>query len=94
MDKYKTIIITGTSSGIGFTLAEYFGKQGHHVYGLSRKFVESPHFTSIPTDITQKEQINSAIKQKQINQAKINLNKLFLKKIELMSLLIMREWVW
>ena len=43
MDTHKTIIITGTSSGIGFTLAEYFGKQGHHVYGLSRKFVESPH---------------------------------------------------
>ena len=63
MDTHKTIIITGTSSGIGFTLAEYFGKKGHHVYGLSRKFVESPHFTSIPTDITQKEQINSAIKQ-------------------------------
>ena len=63
MNTHKTIIITGTSSGIGFTLAEYFGKKGHHVYGLSRKFVESPHFTSIPTDITKKEQINSAIKQ-------------------------------
>ena len=63
MDTHKTIIITGTSSGIGFTLAEYFGKKGHYVYGLSRKFVESPHFTSIPTDITQKEQINSAIEQ-------------------------------
>ncbi|RZJ41808.1 MAG: short-chain dehydrogenase/reductase, partial [Chryseobacterium sp.] len=29
----KTIIITGTSSGIGFALAEYFGKKGNKVYG-------------------------------------------------------------
>ena len=36
-----TIIITGTSTGIGFALAEYFGKKGHKVFGLSRKNVES-----------------------------------------------------
>ncbi|MGZ5193773.1 MAG: short-chain dehydrogenase/reductase, partial [Kaistella sp.] len=47
-----TIIITGTSSGIGFTLAEFFGKKGHRVFGLSRKNVESQYFTTIPTDIT------------------------------------------
>lgn len=57
----KTIIITGTSSGIGFTLAEYFGKKGHQVYGLSRKTVQSDYFTSIPTDITEVEQIKNAI---------------------------------
>ena len=47
MSQHKTIIITGTSSGVGFSLAEYFGKQGHRVYGLSRKKVESEFFTSI-----------------------------------------------
>ena len=73
MDTHKTIIITGTSSGIGFTLAEYFGKKGHYVYGLSRKFVESPHFTSIPTDITQKEQINSAIEQIILKENRIDI---------------------
>lgn len=57
----KTIIITGTSSGIGFTLAEYFGKKGHQVYGLSRKTVQSDYFTSIPTDITEVEQIKNAV---------------------------------
>lgn len=57
----KTIIITGTSSGIGFTLAEYFGKKGHQVYGLSRKTVQSDYFTSIPTDITEVEQIKKAV---------------------------------
>lgn len=57
----KTIIITGTSSGIGFVLAEYFGKKGHRVYGLSRKRTESPHFTSIPTDITDNDAVQDAI---------------------------------
>lgn len=57
----KTIIITGTSSGIGFVLAEYFGKKGHRVYGLSRKRTESPHFRSIPTDITDNNAVQNAI---------------------------------
>lgn len=59
----KTIIITGTSSGIGFALAEYFGKKGNKVYGLSRKSVSSDFFVSIPTDITEKDQIDNAISE-------------------------------
>ena len=55
------IIITGTSTGIGFSLAEFFGKQGHQVYGLSRKNIQNPYFTTIPTDITELEQIQTAI---------------------------------
>ena len=58
-----TIIITGTSAGIGFALAEYFGKKGHHVFGLSRKNVESEFFTSIPTDITDHLQVEKAISE-------------------------------
>lgn len=56
-----TIIITGTSAGIGFTLAEYFGKKGHTVFGLSRKMVESDHFKTIATDITHNAQVQRAI---------------------------------
>jgi short-subunit dehydrogenase len=56
-----TIIITGTSAGIGFTLAEYFGKKGHQVFGLSRKSVESKYFKTIPTDITDNTQVQNAI---------------------------------
>ena len=58
-----TIIITGTSTGIGFALAEYFGKNGHKVFGLSRKNVESQYFTTIPTDITDNEQVQVAISE-------------------------------
>ena len=56
-----TIIITGTSSGIGFALAEFFGKKGHHVYGLSRKIVENPYFKTIPTDITNRLEIENSV---------------------------------
>ncbi|MGZ5273160.1 MAG: SDR family oxidoreductase [Kaistella sp.] len=56
-----TIIITGTSTGIGFALAELFGKKGHRVFGLSRKNVESQYFTTIPTDITDNLQIQQAV---------------------------------
>lgn len=59
----KTIIITGTSSGIGFVLAEYFGKKGYKVYGLSRKFTESAYFQSIPTDITDNDAVQNAISE-------------------------------
>ena len=56
-----TILITGTSAGIGFTLAEYFGKKGHTVFGLSRKNVDSNYFKTIPTDITDNAQVQNAI---------------------------------
>ena len=55
------LVITGTSSGIGFSVAEYFGKKGHTVYGLSRKNVESNYFKTIPTDITDHQAVENAI---------------------------------
>lgn len=58
-----TIIITGTSAGIGLALAEYFGKKGHQVYGLSRKNTESEFFKTIPTDITNHSQVENAISE-------------------------------
>lgn len=63
MSQHKTIIITGTSTGIGFALAEYFGKKGHTVYGLSRKNVDSHYFKTIPTDITDNLQVQAAISE-------------------------------
>ena len=59
----KTIIITGTSTGIGFVLAEYLGKKGHRVYGLSRKNVENQYFKTIPTDITDNDQVLNSISE-------------------------------
>ena len=68
----KTIIITGTSSGIGFVLAEYFGKKGHKVYGLSRKHTESAYFMSIPTDVTDNDAVQNAIAEVLKTEARID----------------------
>ncbi|MGX9985337.1 SDR family oxidoreductase [Soonwooa purpurea] len=57
----NTIVITGSSTGIGWALAEYFGKQGHRVFGLSRKLTESPYFECIPTDVTDNDAVKSAV---------------------------------
>jgi len=35
--KSKVIIITGASSGIGYSTSEYLAKQGHKVYGAARR---------------------------------------------------------
>lgn len=59
----KTIVITGTSSGIGFALAEYFGKKNFRVFGLSRKEVSSAYFQTLPTDITDCEQVSHSIQK-------------------------------
>lgn len=57
----KVIVITGTSTGIGYAMAEYLGAKGYKVYGLSRKTVDNPHFTSIATDVTEKLKIDEVI---------------------------------
>lgn len=57
----KIIVITGTSSGIGFCLAEYLSKKGDKIYGLSRKYTENNLFQCIETNITDENQIKEAI---------------------------------
>lgn len=59
----KVIIITGTSAGIGKALADYFGKKGHRVYGLSRTPTHSEFWTSISVDVTEQQQITEAVQQ-------------------------------
>lgn len=53
----KNIIVTGSSSGIGYALVEYFAKRGDQVLGLSRhnnldEFKEYENVTLINIDIT------------------------------------------
>ena len=55
MDK-SNIIITGTSSGLGLSLANYYLKNGFNVYGLSRRnslsIEEHPHYFHFKVDLT------------------------------------------
>jgi short-subunit dehydrogenase len=59
----KTVIITGTSSGIGLALGNYFHEKGYLVFGLSRSIPQKAHFTTIPTDITKEEEVDQAFQQ-------------------------------
>lgn len=73
MSNHKTIIITGTSSGIGLHLAEYFGRKGYKVYGFSRKKVQNDFFTSLSVDITQEDEIQKNIQQILNQEGKIDI---------------------
>src|SRR5690554_4870998 len=69
MMNQKVIVITGSSSGIGEVLANYFVKKGPIVYGLSRTSEDKSQFNHIPTDVTNKQNVMSSIQQV-INESK------------------------
>ncbi|CAL2086688.1 SDR family oxidoreductase [Tenacibaculum sp. 190524A02b] len=61
----KHIIITGTSRGIGFELAQQFAKEGHQVLALSRNTeslltINHPNITAISVDLASDSDIEKA----------------------------------
>lgn len=59
----KVVVITGSSSGIGFATAIKFSRQGHLVYGLSKNKAESEEFTSLICDVTNSAEVGECLKQ-------------------------------
>ncbi len=59
----KTVLITGTSSGIGYDLAAFLVKKGYQVLGLSRRETKMEGVISIHLDITKQESIKQALKE-------------------------------
>lgn len=59
----KVIVITGSSSGIGETLANHFVEKGHIVYGLSRSRKDRIQFKHIATDVTNKTNVFQSFQQ-------------------------------
>ncbi|MCO5249615.1 MAG: SDR family NAD(P)-dependent oxidoreductase [Chitinophagales bacterium] len=57
------IIVTGTSRGIGYAGAEYLGKKGHQVFGLSRTKVKNDFFKSYTVDITIRQQVVEVVQE-------------------------------
>lgn len=68
----KVMLITGTSSGVGFALGNYFSQKKYKVYGLSRKTPDHALFTTIPTDITKKSEVENAVKHILTKEKKID----------------------
>ena len=61
--KTKVIVITGASSGIGFTTGEFLASKGYKVYGLSRSKRENSVINFIACDVTDKKQVIAAFEQ-------------------------------
>ncbi|OSY87965.1 short-chain dehydrogenase [Tenacibaculum holothuriorum] len=62
----KNIVITGTSRGIGFELAQQFANEGHKVLALSRntkplETVNHKNITTISVDLSSENDINKAV---------------------------------
>ena len=62
----KNVVITGTSRGIGFELAQQFANNGHNVLALSRNtspldLVNHKNITTISVDLSQNSEIQKAI---------------------------------
>ncbi len=59
----KVIVITGSSSGLGESLANYFTDKEHIVYGLSRSKKDKTRFNHIATDVTNRENVMRSVQQ-------------------------------
>jgi len=62
----KVIIITGASSGIGYSTAEYLAKQGHKVYGAARRIEKMESLrqcgvTPLKMDVTDEASVKNAV---------------------------------
>ena len=62
----KNIVITGTSRGIGFELAQKFANQGHNVLALSRntkplEAVNNKNITTLAVDLSTNDALKNAI---------------------------------
>ncbi|WP_234735839.1 SDR family oxidoreductase [Tellurirhabdus bombi] len=74
----KVILITGASSGIGRSTAEYLASRGHRVYGTFRKLpTEAISFSALQMDVTDPVSIRRAVDevlQKEGNRIDVLIN--------------------
>lgn len=57
----RTALVTGASSGVGEALALLLAQNGWRVYGMSRRKVDLSKVTALPADVTDTQQLQSAI---------------------------------
>ena len=73
----KNIVITGTSRGIGFELAQQFAKKGHNVLALSRntkplETINHKNITTISVDLSLNSDIKKAVDHVEKNWQKVD----------------------
>lgn len=78
MSKTKHIVLTGTSRGIGYELAQKFAENGHQVLALSRNAepmeeLGNPNINSFPFDITEEKDLEKVRKFIDNNWQKVDI---------------------
>ncbi|MPR32784.1 SDR family oxidoreductase [Salmonirosea aquatica] len=59
----KVILITGASSGIGHSAAEYLSGLGYRVFGSSRTQPQEAHFEWVCMDVTSEDSVREAVEE-------------------------------
>ena len=59
----SVILITGASSGIGKSMAEYLTERGYRVFGASRSRPEKANFEWVPMDVTSEESVQEGVQK-------------------------------
>lgn len=60
---FHSVLVTGASSGIGFSTAAFFLAQGWQVFGMSRSGHVPPGVHPLPADITNPDSVSRAVQQ-------------------------------
>lgn len=71
-DRKLVILVTGASSGIGRACAEHLNRNGHRVYGTSRKPETDPGFNLIQMDVTDCDSVKAAVQHILENESRID----------------------
>lgn len=61
MDIRKVVLVTGASSGLGKATASLLSRNGHRVFGTSRKAIRSREFEVLRLDVTSAASVKSCI---------------------------------
>lgn len=59
----KVIVVTGASSGIGLSIAQFLCQKGHSIYGVSRSKIHEKNIKSIQADVTDFDQLKAAYQE-------------------------------
>lgn len=73
METQKIAFITGASSGIGLSIAQYFNTKGYKVYGTSRRAKQDDKIHFIQMDVNDDDSVSNGFKEFQEKENRIDL---------------------
>lgn len=68
----KVILVTGASSGLGFSISQYLASRGNIVYGTSRSIKEAQNFKTLSMDVCQSVSVEQTVSSILKSEGKID----------------------